>query len=368
MRLPVRKVTIIGLGLIGGSLGMAWTQGGAVQEVNGVDMDPEALQMGLETRAIHRGTTDLAEGVKDADIVVLATPVGQVPEMARRISPYLKPGCVVTDVGSTKRGIVDQLEASLPPGVHYVGGHPMAGSEQAGIRAADRYLFENAVYLLTPTTRTSAAALEQVTKLVGATGARVITIDPDEHDLIVAAVSHLPHLLAVALVGTVDRVALAHPEALMLAAGGFRDTTRVAGGNPVMWRDICLANREKLLQMLGYFRRVLDEMETSIEAGDGPDLARRFEQARSVRGQIPAKMKGLLPSLYEVVVTVPDRPGVIGQMARLLGDHDINIIDIEILRVREGEGGSIRLGFQTEPAANRSVEVLRENGIIAKRR
>lgn len=363
----LRQVTIIGLGLIGGSLGLAFTQGKLVPEVIGVDTDQEALALGVEMQAIHHGTTNAAAVLPDSDLVVLATPVGAIPAVVTAIIPYLKPGCILTDVGSTKQDTVALMEESLPDTVFFVGGHPMAGAETSGIGGADRYLFENAVYLLTPTPRTSAAAVATVRSLVEAIGARVITLPPAEHDLIVAAVSHLPHVAAAALVHTVGELARDYPHLLTLAAGGFRDTTRIAGANPVMWRDICLHNKEMLLKMLGYFRRELDRLEQMVTRADGSRLKENFFNAGRIRANIPANMKGLLPGIYELVVTVPDRPGMIAEVAQILAQEQINICDIEILRVREGEGGTIRLGFKGELVVTQALALLKAYGIIARR-
>ncbi|MHB1420697.1 MAG: prephenate dehydrogenase, partial [Bacillota bacterium] len=200
MARKVNRAVIIGLGLIGGSLGMAWTQGNTISEVVGIDMDPRSLELGVETGAIHRGETDLEKGVRDADLIVLATPVGQMKQLMEKLQPHLQPGVIITDVGSTKADFVNYMENNLPDKIHYVGGHPMSGSERGGIDAADKYLFENAAYILTPTAKTDPEALETLSGLVRAAGARVLTMDPEEHDLMVAAVSHLPHLVAVALV------------------------------------------------------------------------------------------------------------------------------------------------------------------------
>ncbi|MHB8171350.1 MAG: prephenate dehydrogenase/arogenate dehydrogenase family protein [Thermincolia bacterium] len=364
----MNKITIIGLGLIGGSLGMALVGKGLAREVWGVDIDPDTLETAVETLAVHKTTNNLAEGVKDAEMVVLAISVGLTKEVLQAVSPFLPEGCIVTDVGSTKAGVVELAEEILPPGVHFVGGHPMAGSEVAGISGADRYLFENAVYLLTPTDKTDEGALAKVQSIIGAVGAKVFRFSPREHDTMVAAVSHLPHLIAAALVNTVAGVQDEYRDTLLLAAGGFRDTTRIAAGHPAMWRDIFLSNKVGVLEMISKFRRVLDGFEEAIEASEGTALLGQLEAARKVRQGVPAKAKGYLPPLHEVIVTVPDRPGMIAEIATNLGAEGININDIEILRVREGDGGTIRLGLAEPGSDDRAVEILRSKGIVAKKK
>ncbi|HHX51286.1 MAG TPA: prephenate dehydrogenase, partial [Clostridia bacterium] len=315
----VERITILGLGLIGGSWGMALKRTRPEIQITGVDVKEDTIRLGLETAAIDRGTVDLAEGVRDADLVIIATLVGTIPGLLRKAAPFLQEGCIVTDVGSTKEKIAGIVTGLLPPEVHYVGGHPMAGSEAHGLQGADSYLFENAVYILTPLPSTKPQALMTVEKLVRSVGARVMLLSPREHDQMVASVSHLPHIVAAALVNTVGYLEQEKPGLFSLAAGGFRDATRIAGSQPGMWRDIFLDNRPVLLPLIKSYRHALEEIQESIEAGNGDRLQLLLEQAQSWRRQIPAKIKGLLPRIYEIVVTVPDRPGIIGELAILLG-------------------------------------------------
>ncbi|MGI6285633.1 prephenate dehydrogenase [Neomoorella humiferrea] len=362
----VARAAVIGLGLIGGSLGLALVQGGLAQEVVGYDRDGEAVQTAVRLGAVTRAAFSSEEAVAGAEIVFLAVPVGSLTKVAAAVVPFTAPGAIVTDTGSVKGDIVYAMENIFHSRAFYIGGHPMAGSEKAGIKAADRYLLENAVYVLTPTQNTDSGALSRLQGLLKALGARVITMDPEEHDLVVAGVSHLPHLLAVSLMQTAGELSREHPITLMLAAGGFRDTTRIAAGNPEMWRDIFLSNRQAILKVLQLWRRQVEALEGVIAREDAMELEAVLQHARHLRNQVPARQKGLLPTLHEIVVTVPDRPGVIGRMASALGGAGINIIDLEILRVREGEGGSIRLAFTTAEAAAGALEILQGMGINAR--
>lgn len=362
------RVAIVGTGLIGGSIGMAIIGRNLAREVVGIDLRVEDLTLARETRAIHHGTVDLAEGVKNAELVILAIPVGSTLEMIKCILPNLMTGAILTDVGSTKAAVVEGAEDLIDGEFCFVGGHPMAGSEQAGIKGADRYLLENAAYILTPTDKTDPTALAKVRELVEAIGSRVMYLDPREHDLLVAAVSHLPHVVAAALVNAVGRIQDHHPQTLLLAAGGFRDTTRIAASHPVMWRDICLTNREAILETIGHFKKALDEMEEEIRVSDGTHLREQFDKAQALRNSIPARQKGYLPVLHEIVVTIPDRPGMIAEVAHFLGRNGINIVDIEILRVREGEGGTLRVGLDSEENLEAALLALNEQGIVARQR
>lgn len=362
------KITIIGVGLIGGSFGMALSSQGLANLVTGFDIDQENLDLALETQAINNIADSLEEAVSEADLVVIATPVGLTIDYISKIAPLIKKGCIVTDVGSTKSKITQAARQLMPLGTFFVGGHPMTGSEVTGVRGADRYLFENAVYILTPTVDTDLVSLEKIRQLVISLGSKVIEILPEDHDLMVAGVSHLPHLVATALVNTVGEIQKDYKDILMLAAGGFRDTTRVASGHPLMWRDICLTNKESIIFTLDKFGDVLAQMRSMIEKCDDKGIESVFDQARNLRQNIPAKLRGYLPVIYEIVVTVPDHPGIIASLASLLGNEGINICDIEILRVREGEGGTIRLAFSTEEEQLKAVERLRKNNITVQKR
>ena len=243
----------------------------------------------------------------------------------------------------------------------------MAGSERDGITGADPYLFENAFYVLTPSKETPPESLDRLLKLVEGIGAKPVIMDPAEHDLSVAAVSHLPHLVAASLVNYLFDLPGSEKKSL-LAAGGFRDTTRIAAGNPEMWRDIFITNRDCILEALSVFKNRLDQFEEAIGKRDRQKIHDLLGKARSLKSGMPARRKGYLPILWEVVVTVPDRPGIIASMATILGGEDININDIEILRVREGEGGTIRLAFAGEKDQEMAVKLLTEAGMPTKKR
>ncbi len=367
MKPVFNRAAIIGVGLIGGSLGMSLCARNLAGEVVGSGSRVENLRLAVELGAVQRFAATPAEGVSGADLVIIATPVSATIPVLTQIMPHLSPGVVVTDVGSTKAGIVRGAESILPPGVNFIGGHPMAGSEQGGVKGADPYLFENAFYIITPTDKTPTAALEAGRKLAGGVGGKVIEMTPERHDQAVAAVSHLPHMLAAALVNT----ALLTPDSegvLPLAAGGFRDTTRIAASSPWMWRDIFIANKTQLLAMIRRFRGEFDLLERAIEQENEEVILARLESARAVRSTLPAKTKGYLPALFEVLLNVPDQPGVIARFASFLAQEGLNVIDIEILRVREGEGGTIRLGFATGEEQEGAVQVLGEKGYTVRKR
>lgn len=363
-----KKIVIIGVGVIGGSLGMAACSRGLAEKVVGVDIDDGNLKLALESHAVDEITTGLENAVTDADLVVIATPVKIVEEIMNRIAPFLKDGCIVTDVCSTKAEVMRLAGEILPSHTKFVGGHPMTGSEMFGVKGADEYLFENAVYVLTPTEETDINALKKIKEFISALGGKVAEVGPDEHDLMVAVVSHLPHLTAASLVNAAGSLEIEHEGLFMLAAGGFRDTTRVASGHPGMWKDICLSNKDNIVMALDRLTEVLGRVREYIKSSDKNRLEKELMMARKLRANIPSKLRGFHEPVFEVVATIPDKPGSIAKLASILADEGININEIEILRVREGEGGSVRVAVSTSQEQEKAVSVLCSEGIHTRKR
>ncbi|ABO49684.1 prephenate dehydrogenase [Desulforamulus reducens MI-1] len=280
-----KKVVIAGVGLMGGSLGMAMVKGNMATEVVGVDPDRENLKQAVRMGAVHRAA-DLAEALPGTDLLILATPIGVTLGVLEMAIPYLTPGTIITDIGSVKGRLVERAEAMLPSNVHFVGGHPMAGLELTGVVGAREDLFEGAAYIITPTPLTNPTALERIKGLIEKLGAKPIELGYLEHDGVVAFISHLPHLLAATLVNTIAN----EPEKellLNMAAGGFRDTTRIAASNSLMWRDILLTNREMVLQAITRFRSQLEEMEKFIKDFNAVELVKILNHAKGLRESLP---------------------------------------------------------------------------------
>jgi len=279
-----QRMAVIGVGLIGGSLARA-CRGGLAARVVGLDADPINLN-----RAIGLGLVDevgdLPAGVAGADLVVVAVPVGALPEVVRAAAPHLAPGCIVTDVGSVKGDLVAEVEREIPPGRAYVPAHPIAGTERSGPEAASAGLFRGSLCVLTPTSRTPEAALTKVMRLWEGVGSRVVRMDPFRHDQIFALVSHLPHVVAYALIGTVLNGADGGEEVLRFSGGGLRDFTRIAASHPVMWRDMLIRNRGEVLDSIARFRKVLERIEGMIRTQDTVRLAEEFQRAKEAREQL----------------------------------------------------------------------------------
>lgn len=281
------RLALIGVGLIGGSAAIAWRRAGMVTEVTGFDRDAAALARAQALGVIDRAATGAADAVRDADLVLLAVPVGAMQATFAAIAAAVPAHAVITDVGSTKRSVIDAARIELGAGSsfsfrRFVPGHPIAGRELPGIEHADGALFDGKLYVSTPVEDTNEDAVAQVEALWRAAGATVARMDADEHDRIFAAVSHLPHLLAFALVARIASEADGERK-LEFAGAGFRDFTRIAASSPEMWRDISLANRAALSEELRGYRALLDELQRAVDAADAAAIERVFDLASRTR-------------------------------------------------------------------------------------
>lgn len=283
----IKRLAIVGVGLIGGSLARGLREQGLVGNVVGANRNPASLDKALRLGVIDHGTTNLSEAVHDANVVLVATPVRAIGPVVATLAPHLRSGAVVTDVGSVKRSVVTRCEAVMPGGVHFVGGHPIAGREHVGVEASFAALFEGSRTILTPTERTAPDALERVRVMWEAVGSRVEIMDAGYHDRVLAATSHLPHLMAYNVVNTLsDMEEHIRAEVFRYAAGGFRDFTRIASSDPVMWRDICIENRAAILEILARFQTDLEVLMRWIDAGDGDALHALFSRSKATRDRI----------------------------------------------------------------------------------
>ena len=277
------RVAIIGLGLIGGSIGLALHKAKAAQQVVGYDLGKGISNQARKSGAIDQPYSSLPDTVRGAELIILATPVGAMRSLLQEIAGSVTPGAVVTDVASTKLQVISWAEEFLPSSVAFVGGHPMTGKELSGVESSDAALFQGRIYCLTPTARTRPAAINKVSTFVEALGARVRFLEPAEHDGQVAGISHLPFVASIALMKTVAE-SPAWADAAMLAAGGFRDMSRLAAGDPEMYRDICLTNSEALTRWLNEYIATLTTLRERI-AGHDKNLDETFARAQQLRLQ-----------------------------------------------------------------------------------
>ena len=278
------KMTVIGVGLLGASLAKACKERGLVKEITGYGRNRENLEKGRALKIIDHCSTDLVEAVKDADLIVLCTPVTTIIPLIQNMISEIRSGTLITDVGSVKEPIVIEAEKLVPEGVFFVGSHPIAGGENSGLEASTANLYQDAKCIVTPTGKTNNKALEKISALWQAVGMQVINLSAEEHDFVFGAVSHLPHIVVYALMNTLGALRTQDDrEVTAFSGAGLKDITRIASSDPVMWRDICLSNRNHSLDLIDQFQNKLDAIRSTIEKGDGQALKKEFMAANKYR-------------------------------------------------------------------------------------
>jgi cyclohexadieny/prephenate dehydrogenase len=302
------RVALVGIGLIGSSISHAMRRKGLAKEIVGSARTKQTLETALKLGLIHKGYDSAAEAVTGADLVILSVPVGACGPLAAEISPHLRAGAILTDVGSVKAAVVRDVAPHVPKGVHFVPGHPIAGTEQSGPEAGFAELFEGRWTILTPEADTDAAAVDKLKAFWTALGSKVEIMSAPHHDMVLAITSHLPHLIAYNIVNTAEHLErVTEKEVIKFSAGGFRDFTRIAASDPTMWRDVFLNNKEGVMEMLRRFSDDLAELKRAIEADDGDTLFRRFSEARAVRrGIIAAGQDTSAPDFGRAAAAAPD--------------------------------------------------------------
>ena len=356
------KVALIGTGLIGGSIGLALKQR-TDADVTAFDADVGAADRAVDRGAADRRADSPEEAVQAAEFVFIATPVGVIAETVRRIAKDVDPAAVITDVGSTKSRVVLEAEEVLREGSSFIGGHPMAGTENEGIDAATASLFEGAWWILTPTDRSPPEAYRRLHGLLTTLGARIMAIDPEAHDRLLAVISHVPQLTATALMNMAAKRGEEHAGLLALAAGGFRDVTRVAASNPQIWLDILRENGDAIATALGEFAGELLVLRDLIADGNEDELKKSLLSAREARRSLPGK--AVSEPAFEVVMPVPDQPGVLATVTTSIGNLGINIEDLQITHSTEGGRGTLHLTIAGRSAAERVARALTDQGFDA---
>ncbi|MDQ0192974.1 prephenate dehydrogenase [Paenibacillus wynnii] len=358
------KIAIFGVGLIGGSLALCF-KGKEGLTVVGHAHRPESAVKYVSRGVVDSATLSLEEAALGADFIFLCVPVGMLESYLQQLSVLpLKPGCIITDVGSTKASIAACAISLDLPNVHFIGGHPMAGSERSGVEAASSLLFENAYYVLTPPPGVPEQAYRSLENLLLHTRAQIVRLEPERHDEIVGAISHLPHIIAVALVNQIHAYDDTDSLYSTLAAGGFRDITRIASSDPVIWRDILLNNRNVMLKLLKDWNQEVSTFVDLLENEDGAGIEEAFNEANGFRSQLPERRKGMIAPLFDLHIDVPDHPGIIGRIATELGDEGINLSNIQIIESREDVPGIMRLSFRQEHDMERAKILLQHNDYL----
>lgn len=359
--MELERVTIIGLGLIGGSLARALREKTAISDITAVDSDPASLKLALEQGIINRGLAEPDGSVCTSDIIFICTPVNQAMAYLKMLAPKVGTGTIITDVCSTKSEIMEYAE-SLREAPCFIGGHPMAGTERSGYKNSFAHLFENAYYIITPSSHASQESVRVLTSVIEGVGAIPLVMTAEEHDLAAGSISHVPHVIAAALVNLVKHADKDSGRMKALAAGGFRDITRIASANPGLWESIVLSNKKQILILLEKFNKILEDFVGHLENGRAEKIYDFFSEAGQFRDSVPDHGKGLLPSIHKLVVDVEDKPGIIGEIATLLGQNNINIKNINVANSREFEQGCLIITFSDTESVNIAFDLLIQTG------
>ncbi|WP_017472194.1 prephenate dehydrogenase [Amphibacillus jilinensis] len=357
-----KKILVAGLGLIGGSLALTIREQGN-HHIIGYDVNKKTLKYALNQAIIDEVATSFEEAVTTVDFCILAAPVTKTIDLLKVIKDlhFTKP-VIITDVASVKGNVMQTAELIDNPFVTFIGGHPMAGSHKKGIEAAKAHLFENAIYIVTPTQKADTEAIKVLKGLLTATRSKFLHLDAKEHDEMTSVISHFPHLIASSLVHQAKRWQNKHDKIPTLAAGGFRDITRIASSNPTMWQDIFFQNKSILSALLVDWINEMTDLKELLDRNDKVSMYHYLEQAREYRDGLDHLKKGALPGFYDLYVDIFDQPGALLKVVSLLAEQEISIKNIEILEIREGITGVLRLSFVTKEDQINSHRLLIRNG------
>ena len=352
------RIAVLGVGLIGGSIGLAAREHVEGVEVVGCGRNPDNLRVATERGAISTAAGSIEEALGGADLCFACAPVGALPDQVRSALAAAGPGCAVTDVGSTKQDLLGQVEDP-----RFIGGHPVAGAETAGVAHARADLFQGAVWYLTPHSRSEGLLYERLHRFVIGVGARPVAVAPETHDRLVAVFSHLPHVLANVLASQAAGRLLDHGEALRQVGPSFRDMTRVAGANTQMWSDIYRANRGAIVEEIRDFRRELERVEELLGAGETVAWNDRARDDR--RALLESAATG--GPVHELRLTVPNRPGIVAQVAVALGKAGVNIVDMALAPAVDMRSGAMTLWIAGEEPAERASRLIEDLGFPVAR-
>jgi prephenate dehydrogenase len=355
------KIGVVGLGIIGGSIVKAVHKKGLAECVVAYNREAEVTKRALSEGTIQEAAYEINDSFRDCNIIFICVPVDIVPRYVKKLSGVVNNECILTDVGSTKMNVVNEI-CAMHLACTFIGGHPMTGSESAGYNAARHTLFENAYYVLTPFSDTSAIHLNRLMEFITSLGGLPVTIDPSVHDYVTAAISHVPHVLASAIVNMINQLDDKDKLMHMLAAGGFKDLTRIASSSPVIWESICLANSDNILKVLSKFEEGIYFFKEILSKNDARALRDFFGSAKEYRDSFSERKLGALIKTYDIIVDVEDQPGVIASIAGELSGRGINIKNIGIINSRELEGGALEICFYDRESQQSSYRILQSIG------
>ncbi|WP_284141296.1 MULTISPECIES: prephenate dehydrogenase [unclassified Virgibacillus] len=356
------KVLIVGLGLIGGSIAKNLAQSD-VNHVIGFDVHKASLTYAKEHNIINEITEDLLNACRYVDFIILATPITETIAYLKKFNevPFHK-DVVIMDVSSVKGKIMKTAAELHNEHITFIGGHPMAGSHKRGVQAAKAHLFENAIFVLTPLPNTRQAPLSNLKLLLQSLKSKFVIMQPNEHDEMTGVVSHFPHLIASSLVHQAKKWEQTHTYLPKLAAGGFRDITRIASSNPALWQDIFSHNREKMSVLLEDWIMEMKALKNLLDYNKTDQIISYLEVAKNYRDGLGYKEKGAVPSFYDLYVDIRDQPGALANVVQLLAAHAISIANIQILEIREGLTGALCISFASENGFTQSAKILQQSG------
>jgi prephenate dehydrogenase len=354
--MPAKSISIIGLGLIGGSLAKAFRKNNSTLKIYSVDSCMQSLSLAESDGTIDKGFIECCPEIYSSDIIFICTPIKRAIWYIEQLCGNINENCIITDVASTKGEICNYVEALEKPPI-FIGGHPMAGTEKSGYSNAFAHLFENAYYVLTPTKTSTEAALAAIKALLTGIGSIPIIVPPAEHDLITGCISHVPHIIASTLVTLAKNNENDDGLVKLLAAGGFKDITRIASSSPIMWENIVLSNNKVIIDLLDSCKNIVDDMILNIKNSDNEKIFDFFNNAKTFRDSF-AQAKGLIPENFELLVDIKDEPGIIGKIATLLGNNEINIKNINVSNSREFEQGCLRITLSDRINTDKAFEIL----------
>lgn len=361
MKMKWNTFGFIGLGLIGGSLAMALKRAWPDCRILAYVRTRATARDALERRVIDAVCESPSDPqFSECDCIFLCAPVGSNIEALAKLKDVARRGCILTDVGSVK-GEIHRAAHEMGLDGRFIGGHPMAGSEKSGFSNAQAHLFENAYYVITPSDGTDSGQIDAYYELVSAIGALPLVLDYRRHDYVTAAVSHLPHLIAASLVNTVHDLDSKEETMKMLAAGGFKDITRIASSSPEMWEQICVSNSENISRIMDTFIRLLEECRSEMAAGHGDAVYRTFERSRDYRNSFSSNALGSIKKTYQIYCDIVDESGAIATIATTLAVNGISIKNIGIVHNREFEEGALRIEFYEEAPSLEAARLLRQH-------
>jgi len=362
-----KKITIIGLGLIGGSLARALKHRMSFSDITAINRRSEPLAQAIKDGVITRGFNELNDYVFDSDIIFICTPVKRTMLNIDSLLGRVKPDCIITDVGSTKGEIIEYVNSlSSPP--CFIGGHPMAGTEMSGYVSSFEHLFENAFYILSSCKSTTPQAIDTMLEIVNVIGGIPILLDAYEHDKITASISHLPHIIASTLVNMVKCSDTPDGKMQMLAAGGFKDITRIASSSPEMWENIFLSNKNQISVILDDFMELLNKFKNDIDTENTDSIIDFLQSAKNYRDSFSVakagvkSVSGLIRPTFEIIVDVVDKPGIIGEIASILGTNGVNIKNINVSNSRENEQGCLTISLSDSQSSSMAFDLLLSKG------